>query len=212
MAYKQMYRDSMTNNVFEDRHGHAGQKARVSFNKTDNVKISTEKLQPANVNKRLVLNEPTALTRYARAKIEMAERKESDMRISALYRPSSRIERLAMPLPRWRKPLVRLAAVSKKVDPQIPWCKKGPNAPNNQVKVINPTNKPLAVTKTGVSPAALKYEPSDNIKRLAKHRRVHKADDDKQCFSVKPSSLIYQPSPRINQLSMPRIRNREVKK
>lgn len=113
MAYKQMFRDSMTNNVFEDRHGHAGQKARVSFNKTDNVKISTEKLQPANVNKRLVLNEPTALTRYARAKIEMAERKESDMRISALYRPSSRIERLAMPLPRWRKPLVRLAAVSK---------------------------------------------------------------------------------------------------
>jgi len=72
-----------------------------------------EKQQPANVNKRLVLNEPTELTRCVRNKIEMAEKKESDMRIVGLYRPSSRIERLAMPLARWRKPLVRLMAVSK---------------------------------------------------------------------------------------------------
>jgi len=98
------------------------------------------------------------------------------------------------------------------VDPQIPWCKKGPNAPNNQVKVINTTTQPSPISKTGVSRAALKYEPSDNIKRLAKHRIIPKVEDDKQCFSVKPLSLIYKPSPRINQLSMPRIRNREVKK
>ncbi|KAF0757918.1 Uncharacterized protein FWK35_00020705 [Aphis craccivora] len=210
MAYKQMYQYNMANNIFEDRHG---QKARESFNKTDNIKMSMEKLQPANVNKRFVLNEPTALTRHdVRTKIEVAEEKESDMRIDGLYRPSSRIERLSMPLARWRKPLVRLVAVSKKVDPQIPWCKKGPNAPNNQVKVINPKTQPSAITKTGVSPAALKYEPSDNIKRLAKHRKILKVDDDKQCFSVKPLSLMYKPSPRINQLAMPKIRNREVKK
>ncbi|CAI6367605.1 unnamed protein product [Macrosiphum euphorbiae] len=48
--------------------------------------------------------------------------------------------------------------------------------------------------KTEVSLAALKYEASEHIKRLAKHRPTPKVDDEKKCFMVKPLSLIYKPS------------------
>lgn len=113
MAYKQMYQDNKANNILEDGNSHSGEEARVSFNETDNVKISTEKLQPANVKKRFLLNEPTAMLRNISNKIKIAEKNESDKRISGLYRASSRIERLAMPLARWRKPFVRLTAITK---------------------------------------------------------------------------------------------------
>jgi len=92
------------------------------------------------------------------------------------------------------------------VNRKIPWCKKGPKAPDDKVHVIRPPPQP-ARTKTGVSRAALKYEATDHIKRLAKHRPIPKKDDDKKFFSVKPLSLIYKPSPRINELAKPRHSN-----
>lgn len=92
------------------------------------------------------------------------------------------------------------------VNRKIPWCKKGPKAPNNKVQVIKPPPQP-AKTKTGVSRAALKYEASDHIKRLAKQRPLPKNDDEKKFFSVKPLSLIYKPSPRIDELAKPRDHN-----
>ncbi|XP_060879634.1 uncharacterized protein LOC132951729 isoform X2 [Metopolophium dirhodum] len=126
------------------------------------------------------------------------------------YRPSSRIDSLAKPLARLRKPSIRLSAVFRGVDHQIPWCKKGPNVPNDKPQVVCGHPPPLPQrNKTGVSRAALKYEASEHIKRLAKHRPTPKVDDEKKCFMVKPLSLIYKPSLRIQQLSKPRIR--EVK-
>eukprot|EP00102_Acyrthosiphon_pisum_P019647 XP_016656857.1 PREDICTED: uncharacterized protein LOC107882677 [Acyrthosiphon pisum] len=48
------------------------------------------------------------------------------------YQSSSRIESLAKPLDRLRKPSIRLSAVFRGGDHQIPWCKKGPNVPNEK--------------------------------------------------------------------------------
>ncbi|XP_022161003.1 uncharacterized protein LOC111027087 [Myzus persicae] len=123
------------------------------------------------------------------------------------YRPSSRIDSLAKPLARLRKPSIRLSAVFREVDPQIPWSKKGPKVQNEKPQVVIPTQPPLPPrTKTGVSRAALKYEASEHIKQLAKHRSKPKVEDENKCFLVKPSSLIYKPSLRIQQLSKPQIR------
>jgi len=102
-----------------------------------------------------------------------------------------------------------LAYYFTEVDNQIPWSKKGPNVPNEKPKVVIRQTPPLPApptrTKTGVSQAALKYEASEHIKRLAKHRPKPNAEDENKCFSVKPLSLIYKPSLRIQQLSKPRI-------
>ncbi|CAI6368165.1 unnamed protein product [Macrosiphum euphorbiae] len=123
------------------------------------------------------------------------------------YWPSSRIDDLAKPLARWRKPSIRPKAFFREVDHQIPWCKKGPNVPKEKPQVVCVQQPPLPPRKnTGVSRAALKYEASEHIKQLAKHRPTPKVDDEKKCFTVKPLSLIYKPSLRILQLSKPRIR------
>ncbi|XP_003242536.1 uncharacterized protein LOC100573479 [Acyrthosiphon pisum] len=126
---------------------------------------------------------------------------------SRRYQSSSRIESLAKPVARLRKPNIRLSTVFRGVDHQFPWCKKGPNVPNEKTQVAWSQLPPLPTTnKTGVSRAALKYEASEHIKRLAKPRPKAKVDDEKKCFMVKPLSLIYKPSLRIQQLSKPRIR------
>ncbi|XP_025205942.1 uncharacterized protein LOC112602204 [Melanaphis sacchari] len=121
------------------------------------------------------------------------------------HRSSSRIDRLSKPLARLQKPLVRPNAILRKVDNQIPRCKKGLNFFKKEIKVVNPPPQ-LAKTESGVTRAALKYEASENIKRLAKHRPTLRVVDDKKSFSVAPSSLNYKPSLRIDQLSKPRIR------
>lgn len=96
-------------------------------------------------------------------------------------------------------------------DHRIPWSRNRPNVVNEKNQVVQPPPlPPQSKTSTGVSRAALKYEASDHIKRLAKHRSMPKAVDEKNCFSVKPLSLVYKPSLRILQLSKPRIRQEKT--
>lgn len=96
-------------------------------------------------------------------------------------------------------------------DHQIPWSRSSPKVANEQNQGVHIPLIPLRTrTKTGVSRASLKYEASDHIKRLARPRPMQKADDEKKCFSVKPLSLVYKPSLRIQQLSMPKIREEKM--
>ncbi|XP_025192108.1 uncharacterized protein LOC112592300 [Melanaphis sacchari] len=125
-------------------------------------------------------------------------------RVQKTYQPSSRIERLAEPLARWRKPLIRVNVVFQEIDHQILWYKKTPSSFDKKIIVIH-TPPQHTKTESGVSRAALKYEASENIRRLAKPRSIPKTDDEK-CSSVKSSSLVYKPSLRILQLSKPRTR------
>ncbi|XP_015367292.1 PREDICTED: uncharacterized protein LOC107164110 [Diuraphis noxia] len=125
------------------------------------------------------------------------------------HRSSSRIERLAKPLARFAKPSNRLSAVFRETDHQIPRSVKGPYVAKGRNQVVRPPPR-TKTTTTGVSRAALKYEASDHIKRLAKHRPMPKADDQNKYFSVKPLSLVYKPSLRIQQLSKPRIREEKM--
>ncbi|XP_025191894.1 testicular haploid expressed gene protein-like [Melanaphis sacchari] len=114
-----------------------------------------------------------------------------------IYQPSLRIEQLAKPLARRRKPLI-----VKEVNSTIPWCIKGPDPLKRTMQVISPP-PPRATTETGVSSSALRYEASENIKRLAKPRKIPKKED-KECFTVvKPLLLNYKPSLRILQLAKP---------
>ncbi|KAE9532983.1 hypothetical protein AGLY_009411 [Aphis glycines] len=205
MTYQHKYMKSLVSNIFEHHnYNRTEQKFHVSFNGPINKKYFTEDPKAENIE-RLLLSNPMYLNPDILTQIELAQMTSSNAQTVG-YRPSSRIERLAMPLPRWRKPQIRLRNVNKKVNRKIPWCKKGPKAPDDKVQVIRPPPLP-ARTKTGVSRAALKYEATDHIKRLAKHRPIPKKDDDKKFFSVKPLSLIYKPSPRINELAKPRHRN-----
>lgn len=61
--------------------------------------------------------------------------------------------------------------------------------------------------KTGVSSAALKYNATERIKNLAKHRPISKTDkyDERMCLTVKPLALKYKPSLRIVQLAKARF-------
>jgi len=96
-------------------------------------------------------------------------------------------------------------------DHRIPWSRSRPKVADGKSQVVHPPPiPPRTKTSTGVPCAALKYEASDHIKQLAKHRPTTKAVDDKKCFLVKPLSLIYQPSLRILQLSKPRIRENKT--
>lgn len=97
-------------------------------------------------------------------------------------------------------------------DHRIPWSRNRKIVAIGKNQVVNPPPPPPTRTKTstGVARASLKYEASDHIKKLAKHRTMPKVVEEKNCFSVKPLSLAYKPSLRILELSKPRIRENET--
>ncbi|KAL4148424.1 hypothetical protein QTP88_002669 [Uroleucon formosanum] len=195
----------MVDQTFDGYHrAAAGQKVRVSFPEVDDIIDKAKK----NIIVALPHDLPTPPSPSQNAgHLRLQTYQMASDRSTGGYRSyqlSSRIDNLAKPLARLRKPSIRLNTVFRGVDNQIPWSIKGPNFPNEKHQVVN--HQPPPRTKTGVSQAALKYEASEHIKQLAKHRPKPKVGDENKCFLVKPLSLIYKPSPRIQQLSKPRIR------
>ncbi|KAL4119400.1 hypothetical protein QTP88_012209 [Uroleucon formosanum] len=153
---------------------------------------------------------PSSLSQNSKDHSELAKM-SSGPRTGAGYRLSSRIDSLAKPSARWAKPLIRKSAVCQEAEHRIPWSRNIPKVAKGKSQVVHPPPPPPRTkTSTGVPCAALKYEASDHIKQLAKHRPMKKAVDEKKCFLVNPLSLVYQPSLRILQLSKPRIREEKT--
>jgi len=112
MEYQQKYMNNLVNNIFEHRnYNHTEQKVHVSFNEPINKKFFTKDLDAENI-KRILLSNPLYLNPDILTQIELAQMTSSNTQTVG-YRPSSRIERLAMPLLRWRKPLIQLRNVNK---------------------------------------------------------------------------------------------------
>lgn len=112
MTYQHKYMKKLVNNIFEHRnYNRTEQKVHVSFNGPINKKFFTEDPEAENIE-RLLLSNPMYLNPDILTQIELAQMTSSNTQTVG-YRPSSRTERLAMPLPRWRKPLIRLRNVNK---------------------------------------------------------------------------------------------------
>jgi len=103
---------NLVNNIFGHRnYSHTEQKIHVSFDKPVIKKKIREDPEAENIEQ-LLLSNPMYLNPDILTQIELAQMTSSNTQIVD-YRPSSRIERLAMPLPRWRKPLIRLRNVHR---------------------------------------------------------------------------------------------------
>ncbi|CAH1713902.1 uncharacterized protein LOC126555875 [Aphis gossypii] len=155
-----------------------------------------------------IKNETTAVV----VKVEVIEAKNKntsrveEIEFDKHCSSSSRTDSLAKPLEWSCYQSTRLCDLYRELRRPLPWYIRRTKTLGTKTRVMHPP--PIfPQAKTGVSSAALKYNATERIKNLAKHRPISKTDkyDEQMCFSVKPLALKYKPSLRIEQLAKPRF-------